>query len=139
MISKGYGSKRESDSTHCSSFSCLVFEIFSRKNRCREKICTHGDVGNAFVTAETREKVYFIAGREFGERQGMTVIIRKALYGLASSAACFHAHFGDTLRSAGFVPTPFDNDVWIRISKDKKAYEYVCSHEDDFCIFKPRA
>ena len=94
-----------------------------------------GDVGNAFITADTREKVYFIAGREFGERQGMTVIIRKALYGLASSATCFHAHFGDTLRSLGFVPTRFDNDVWIRLSKDKKAYEYVCSHLDGFCIF----
>ena len=77
----------------------------------------------------------FIAGREFGERQGMTVIIKKALYGLASSAACFYAHFGDTLRSFGFVPTRFDNDVWIRLNKDKKAYEYVCSHVDDFCIF----
>ena len=65
----------------------------------------------------------------------MTVIISKVLYRLASSAACFHAHFGDTLRSFGFVPTCFDNNVWIRLSKDKKAYEYVCSHVDDFCIF----
>ena len=52
----------------------------------------------------------------------MTVIIRKALYGLASSAACFHAHFGDTLRSFGFVPTRFDNNMWIQLRKDKKAY-----------------
>ena len=37
--------------------------------------------------------------------------------------------------SFGFVPTRFDNDAWIRLSKDKKAYEYVCSHVDDFCIF----
>ena len=41
----------------------------------------------------------------------MTVIIEKTLYGLASSAACFHADFDDTLRVFGFVPTRFDNDV----------------------------
>jgi len=56
----------------------------------------------------------------------MTVIIRKALYRLASSA-CFFAHFGDTIRSFGFVPTRFDNDVWIRLSKDS-------SHVDDLHI-----
>ncbi len=94
-----------------------------------------GDVGNAFVSADTREKVNFIAGREFGERQGMTVIIKKTLYGFASSAACFHADFDDTLRVFGFVPTHFDNDVLIHLNKDKKAYKYIRSHVDDFCIF----
>ena len=95
-----------------------------------------GDVGNAFVTAETREKVYCIAGLEFGEdKQGQTVIIRKALYGLASSAACFHAHFADVLRSFGFRTTRFDQDIWYKLGKDKKTYNYVCTHVDDFCIF----
>lgn len=112
--------------------SVKLLHVIAHQNNLKA-LC--GDVGNAFVTAETREEVYFIAGREFGERQGMTVIIKKALYGLASSAACFHAHFGDTLRSFGFVPTRYDNDVWIRLSKDKSYYEYVCSHVDDFCIF----
>ena len=53
-----------------------------------------GDVGNAFVTAFTTEKVYCIAGLEFGEEHvGKTIVLKKALYGLASSSACFHAHF----------------------------------------------
>ena len=67
--------------------SVRLLHVIAHQNNFRA-LC--GDVGNAFVTADTREKVYFIAGREFGERQGMTVIIRKALYGLASSAACCH-------------------------------------------------
>jgi len=37
------------------------------------------DVSNAFANDDTCEKVYFIVGREFGEWQVMTVIIRKAL------------------------------------------------------------
>jgi hypothetical protein len=68
-----------------------------------------GDIGKTFVTAETKEKVYHIAGLEFGaERQGQVVIICEALYGLASSAACFHVHFAETFCSFGFCATQFD-------------------------------
>ena len=95
-----------------------------------------GDVDNAFVTAHTTEKVYCKAGLEFGEENvGKIVIIRKPLYGLASSAACFHNHFADVLRSFGFRASRFDQDVWLRLAKDKASYEYICTHVDDFCIF----
>jgi hypothetical protein len=40
------------------------------------------DIGNAYVNADCREKVYAIAGPEFEEFEGRTVIIAKALYGL---------------------------------------------------------
>jgi Reverse transcriptase (RNA-dependent DNA polymerase) len=40
------------------------------------------DIGNAYLEAETREKVFIVAGPEFGERQGCMLIIHKALYGL---------------------------------------------------------
>jgi hypothetical protein len=94
------------------------------------------DVGNAFVTADTKEKVYCVVGLEFGQEQvGQVIIIRKALYGLASSSACFHAHFADILRSFGFRPTRFDQDVWIRLANDKSHYEYICTHVNYFCIF----
>ena len=73
---------------------------------------------------------------EFGEeRKGQFVIIHKALYELAFSAACFHAHFADILRSVGFRTTRFDQDVWYKLGKDKKTYECICTHVDDFCIF----
>ena len=45
-----------------------------------------GDIGNAFVQALTTEKVWSRAGREFGNREGCVVIIKKALYGLDTSA-----------------------------------------------------
>ena len=94
-----------------------------------------GDIGNAFVTAFTKEKVYCIAGPEFFDRQEMVIVIRKALYGLASSNAHFHDHLADTFRSLGFKPTRFDNDVWIRLFSDGNSYEYICTHVDDFYIF----
>jgi hypothetical protein len=43
------------------------------------------NIGNAFVEAETSEKVFIIAGPEFGELEGHTIVIFEALYGLRSS------------------------------------------------------
>jgi hypothetical protein len=40
------------------------------------------DIGNAYLEAFTSEKVYIIAGPEFGEHGGHILIIGKALYGL---------------------------------------------------------
>ncbi len=40
------------------------------------------DIGNAYLEAKTLEKVYIIAGQEFGELAGHTLVIVKALYGL---------------------------------------------------------
>jgi len=74
------------------------------------------------------------AGLEFGEKEGKCIIIKKALYGLCSSAERFHAHLADTLRSFGFKQTRYDNDVWIRLDNSKQHYEYVCTHVDDFMI-----
>jgi Reverse transcriptase (RNA-dependent DNA polymerase) len=39
------------------------------------------DVGNAYLEALTKEKVYIIGGPEFGDLTGHTLLIFKALYG----------------------------------------------------------
>jgi hypothetical protein len=49
------------------------------------------DIGNAYLESYTKEKVAFIAGPEFGEHEGHTFIIIKALYGLRSSGAPWQA------------------------------------------------
>jgi hypothetical protein len=44
------------------------------------------DIGNAYLNASPREKVYTTAGPEFGhELEGRAVLIVRALYGLKSS------------------------------------------------------
>ena len=90
---------------------------------------TGGDIGNAYLEAYTKEKVCFRAGPEFGPREGEIMIIDKALYGLRTSGARFHAKFADTLRQLGFTPTYADPDVWIRDAGD--CYEYVVVYVDD--------
>jgi hypothetical protein len=67
-----------------------------------------GDIGNAFITADCLEKVYAVAGPEFGDREDSIAILIKALYGLRSSSRAFRAHFADFLRQLGFFPTKYD-------------------------------
>jgi hypothetical protein len=60
------------------------------------------DVGNAYLEAETKEKLFIIAGPEFGKLEGNTLIVHKALYGLRTSGARWAEHLADSLRAQGF-------------------------------------
>ena len=51
---------------------------------------TGGDIGNAYLTADSAEFVCFTAGPEFGEFAGHTMVVVKALYGLRSSGDVSH-------------------------------------------------
>jgi hypothetical protein len=90
------------------------------------------DVGNAYLEAKTKEKVYIVAGAEFGELEGHILIMNKALYGLRTSGARWHERFADTLRDMGFVPCKADPDVWLRDMGDH--YEYICVYVDDLAV-----
>ena len=61
-----------------------------------------GDVGNAYLEALTKEKLYITAGPEFGELQGHILIIYKAQYGTRTGGACWHDKLFDTLQHMGF-------------------------------------
>ena len=91
------------------------------------------DIGNAFLYGKTKEKVYIIAGPEFGSDQGKRLIVDKGLYGLKTSAARFHEHLSAKLRRMGFKPTNADTDFWIRDCKDH--YEYVATYVDDILAY----
>ena len=48
-----------------------------------------GDIGNAFIQAKTKEKVYTQCGPAFGDKEHCIVLIIRALYGLTTSAKRF--------------------------------------------------
>jgi Reverse transcriptase (RNA-dependent DNA polymerase) len=48
------------------------------------------EIGNAYLEAKTKEKVYISGGPEFGLLEGHTLLVDKALYGLRSSGLCWH-------------------------------------------------
>jgi hypothetical protein len=95
------------------------------------------DIGNAYLQAKTKEKVYTIAGPEFGELQGQKVLIVRALYGLKLSGAAWHDHFAANLHDMNFQPSYADPDVWMRAAvkpNGDKYYEYILVYVDNLLI-----
>jgi len=72
------------------------------------------DIGNAYLESYTQEKVYIVAEPEFGDRQGHTLVIRKALYGLKSSGLRWDERLSDVLCNMGFIPSKAERDIWMR-------------------------
>ena len=91
-----------------------------------------GDVGNAYLESYTQEKVYFIAGPEFGHHAGTTFIIEKALYGLRLSGLRFHKHLSNVLQGFDFTWSHVDPDVWMRDTGD--TWEYIMVYVDDIIV-----
>jgi hypothetical protein len=96
-----------------------------------------GDVQNAYINAKTAEKVYTIAGPEFGSDQGRPAVIVRALYGLKSSGARWRDHLAAILRENGFVSSKADADVWMRKAVKPCGFiywEYLLAYVDDILI-----
>ena len=66
------------------------------------------DVGNEYLQALTREKLYIVGGPEFEELQGHVLVMYKALYGTRSGGACWHDKFFDILHHMGFKTSEVD-------------------------------
>eukprot|EP00934_Nitzschia_sp_Nitz4_P002319 Nitzschia sp. Nitz4//scaffold471_size5685//193//5616//NITZ4_009210-RA/size5685-processed-gene-0.1-mRNA-1//1//CDS//3329552692//2319//frame0 len=96
------------------------------------------DIGNAYLNAPTTEKLYTVAGPEFGDNEeGHTMVIVRALYGLKSSGAAYRSHFAQTLRDLGFTSCLADADVWRREATKENGfqyYEYILTYVDDCLI-----
>ena len=82
------------------------------------------DVGNAYLYAPCQEKVWFVAGREFGSRRGTVVKVIRALYGLKSSGAAWRGMFHTTVPKMGFVPTITNLDVYWRPNAKENGFKY---------------
>jgi hypothetical protein len=69
------------------------------------------DLENAYLNAPCVEKIWFKGGIECGSDK-VGVVVR-ALYGLKSAGASWHATLAQALHDIGFVSTIADPDVWI--------------------------
>ena len=90
------------------------------------------DIGNAYLEAYTKEKVYIIAGPEFVGLEGHIFVIVRALYGLKTSRLRWHERFSDVLRDMGFASCPAEPDIWMKDRGDQ--YEYIAVYCDDLTI-----
>ena len=96
------------------------------------------NIGNAYINAMTKEKVYTTTGKEFGDCARQIIIITRAPYGLKSSGAAWRSHLAQTLRDMNFKSSYADPDVWMRVvykGDGTSFYEYViCDVDDLLCI-----
>ena len=96
------------------------------------------DISGAYLNANAAEKVYTIAGKEFGEaKEGRVVVIVRALYGLRSSGKAWRDHMAATLRDHGYSSCRADPDVWMR-AKSKpdgfRYWSYIMVYTDDILV-----
>ena len=84
------------------------------------------DIGNAYLNAETRERIWFTAGQEWRSRAGYEVIIVRALYGLKSSGVkwkkTFSSYIKNTLGYSACIGA--DDNVYLRAEKDEDGNDY---------------
>ena len=93
-----------------------------------------GDLASAYLYAKTIEKVYFVCGPEWGTYAGCIAIVLKTVYGLVGSAHAYHRHVFDVVQSLGWKPALGAKDIWRRLDKENKLYDYIAFYADDFII-----
>ena len=119
--------------------SVRVMFLIAALNDLNIKMC---DIGNAYLNAETRERLWFKAGPEWGSKQGLPVIIVRALYGLKSSGAEWKKTFASYIKhTLGYEPcVGADDNVYLKPMKDhlgNEYYSYLIVYVDDvLCISK---
>jgi Reverse transcriptase (RNA-dependent DNA polymerase) len=95
------------------------------------------DVGNAYLNAPCREKIFTIAGPEFQSESGRVMIIKRALYGLKSSGAAWRNMLATSLTDLGYTSSLADPDVWTKPNVKENGYEYyemILVYVDDILV-----
>ena len=135
LVAGGHQTDPPKDSTYSSVVSRDSVRIAFLLAALNDLDILAADVQNAYLNAETKEKVYTVAGMEFGANKvGRPVLIVRALYGLKSSGARWRDHMATTLRKAGFIGSMADPDVWMRAQTKPcgtRYWEYVLCYVDD--------
>ena len=96
------------------------------------------DIQNAYLNAPVKEKLYTIAGKEFGPAKGgRPVLIVRALHGLRSSGKSFRDYLAGHLWEMGYTSSEADPDLWMKpnIKVDgTEYYHYVICYVDDVAV-----
>ena len=138
LVAGGHVTDPPKDSTYSSVVSRDSVRIAFTLAALNDLEVLSADVQNAYLYAPTKERVYTIAGPEFGGTNvGRPVLIVRALYGLKSSGARWRDHMAQTLRDGGFQSCLADPDVWMkpRVKPNgDKYWEYILCYVDDLLV-----
>jgi hypothetical protein len=138
FVANGNETDPPKDSTFSTVVSRDTVRLFFLMAALHDTDVLSADIQNAYLNAPVKEKLYTIAGKEFGPKnEGRPVMIVRALYGLKSSGKSFRDFLANNLREMGYVSTKADPDLWMM--PDVKAdgteyYRYVICYVDDVAV-----
>ena len=132
FVAGGHKTSTPTDSTYSGVVSLQGIRLVTFLAELNDMELWGTDIGNAYLESYTTEKVCFVAGEEFGELAGHTMMMVKAQYGLKSSGKCWHDKLFEVLKSMGFFPSKAEPDIWMRNAGDH--YEYIATYVDDLLI-----
>ena len=95
------------------------------------------DIRNAYLNAPNKEKIWTVAGHEFGTDKGAVFIITRALYGLKSAGAAWRTFFAQALTRLEFKPMQGNGDVYIKPQtkpNGDRYYEMLLVYVNDILI-----
>jgi len=134
LVANGHKTKPPASITYssvASRDSVRIALTIASLNSLHVSVC---DIGNAYLNATCREKLWTIAGPEFGSDKGSVMIIARALYGLKSSEAAWRSTLAQSMEMMRYRPTQADPDVWVkRASKEDGSpyYKMMLIYVDD--------
>ena len=99
------------------------------------------DIKNVYLTAPNLEKIYCIAGSEFGLEQDKTILVVKVLYNLKSAGMAIW-FLATRLEEIRFCSSHADPDVWMRpVTKytGEEVYKYILTYVNDLLYVSPHA
>ena len=139
LVAGGHLTDEPDDSTYSGVVSLRGFRllVFLAELNGLETWAT--DIASAYLEAYTSEKVYIVAGPEFGDLKDHVLVIDRALYGLRTSGQRWHDRLAECLKAEGFVPSKTEPDLWMQANDD--VYEYIGVYVDDlaFAMKDPQA
>ena len=88
------------------------------------------NIGNAYLNAPCREKIWTKYGPDFGIQQGCIMLIVREIYRLKYSGTSWREILAETLGKdgLGYTSTAVDKDVWIKkniFTEGKQYYSMV--------------
>jgi len=106
--------------------------------KANEMTVTTHDLENGYLQAKTAEAVHFIAGPEFGAREGLIAVCVAAIYGLVGSAFSFHRHVHAKMTQIGFKQSEGDPNIWLKWDDEFHVYTLAGFYVDDVCLVSKR-
>ena len=84
------------------------------------------DIGNAYLNAVYRDKLWTVAGSEFGSEKRSVMIIARILYGLKSSGVAWRARLAKTMKTLRYTLTQANQDLWLKrgVKPNRQEYYY---------------